>query len=59
MAKKTAYVSLTFLFQYEPEELELSEDCSEDEFEAAARTAALSEMGHRAEWVNDVEVSFN
>ena len=33
--KKQAYVSVTYLFAFEPSEVGISEDCSESEFEAA------------------------
>lgn len=32
---KKAYVSVTYLFQFEPSEVGVSEDCTDQEFEAA------------------------
>lgn len=33
--RKIAYVSVTFLYSFEPEDLNLDNNCTEDEFRAA------------------------
>lgn len=59
---KTAYVSLTYLFQFEPKELGLTEDCTEEEFEAAI-DGQLSEVFDKVHEImgvpNDIEMDFN
>lgn len=58
---KRAYVSVTYLWSFEPHDLGLSEDCSEEELETAAEarmeqiTDAISELADI--FPNDVEVS--
>lgn len=58
---KRAYVSVTYLWSFEPHDLGLSEDCSEEELETAAEvrmeqiTDAISALADI--FPNDVEVS--
>ena len=58
---KRAYVSVTYLWSFEPHDLGLSEDCTDEELEAAADeqmekiTNAISDLADI--YPNDVEVS--
>lgn len=58
---KRAYCSVTYLWSFEPSELGLSEDCTEEELEAAAeeRMEKITNIiSQRADiFPNDVEVS--
>ena len=58
---KTAYVSLTYLFQYEPKELGLTDDCTEEEFEAAIERQLSELFDEVYEFMgvpNDIEMDF-
>ena len=58
---KRAYCSVTYLWSFEPHDLDLPEDCTEEELEAAAEahmekiTEVISELADI--FPNDVEVS--
>lgn len=58
---KRAYVSVTYLWSFEPHDLGLPEDCADEELEAAADdrmesiTNAISDLADI--YPNDVEVS--
>ena len=58
---KTAYVSLTYLFQYEPKEVGLTDECTEQEFKAAI-DSQLSELLDETYEImgvpNDIEMDF-
>lgn len=59
--KKTAYVSVTYLWTFERSDLGLPEDTSDDEFEAAVNAhmeKATDQIGVQADiFPNDIEVS--
>ena len=58
---KTAYVSLTYLFQFEPKELGLTDDCTEEEFEAAIDgqlSEVFDEVYETIGCPNDIEKEF-
>lgn len=58
---KTAYVLLTYLYQFEPKELGLTDDCTKEEFEAAI-DIHLSEISDEVYDIigcpNDIEKEF-
>jgi len=58
--KKQAYVSVTYLFTFEPSEVGVSEDCTESEFEAAIDgylNRVFEEVQGAADIIpNDIEV---
>ena len=61
MSNKAAYVNVTYLYMFEPNELGLDDNCSEEEFNNAVsnfmsneleRVHDLTELSH-----NDVDIS--
>lgn len=60
--KKQAYVSVTYLFQFEPSEVGISEDCTKAEFQAAVdgyMNRVFEEAVDSLGMPNDIEVEIN
>ena len=59
---KTAYVSLTYLIQLEPAEVGISDECSQEQFEAAVEGyvhRVIEEMHDGSDMIpNDIEMDF-
>lgn len=59
---KTAYVSLTYLIRLEPAEVGISDDCSQEQFEAAVEGyvhRVVEELYDGSNMVpNDIEMDF-
>ena len=63
MKEKTAYVSVTYLFTVDPEQVGLEDDCFYDEFSAAVEDymeRVTCMVGEQAEiFPNDIEIHIN
>ena len=57
--RKMAYVSVTFLYSFEPKELNLDDDCSEDEFRAAVEDKMKEEETIMPRSFDDIEIIIN
>lgn len=60
--KRVAYVSMTYLFTFEPSEVGLSEDCTDLELEAAVTgylNRMFEETTHYLGVPNDIEIAIS
>ena len=57
--RKMAYVSVTFLYSFEPKELNLDDDCSEDEFYVAIEDKMKEEEMAMPRSFDDIEIIIN
>ena len=57
--RKMAYVSVTFLYSFEPKDLNLDDDCSEDEFRAAIEDKMKKEEMIMPYSFDDIEIIIN
>ena len=53
---KMAYVSVTFLYSFEPKELNLNDDCTEDEFRDAVEDKMREEEMIMPRPFDDIEI---
>ena len=57
--EKMAFVSVTFLYSFEPKELNLDNDCSENEFYAAVEDRMREEEMTMPRPFDDIEIIIN
>lgn len=57
--RKMAYVSVTFLYSFEPKEFNLDDNCSEDEFRTAVEDKMKEEETIMPRSFDDIEIIIN
>lgn len=57
--RKMAYVSVTFLYSFEPKDLNLDDNCTEDEFRAAVEDRMRKEEMIMPYSFNNIEITIN
>lgn len=57
--RKMAYVSVTFLYSFEPKDLNLDDDCTENEFRAAVEDKMREEEMIMPHSFDDIEIIIN
>lgn len=57
--RKIAYVSVTFLYSFEPKDLNLDDNCTEDEFRAAIEDRMKKEEMIMPYSFDDIDININ
>lgn len=57
--RKIAYVSVTFLYSFEPEDLNLDNNCTEDEFRAAVEDRMKKEEMIMPYSFDNIDININ